>query len=365
MYVETQYFTIAKYPDSFVLESGRTISPVTLAYESYGVLNGAGDNAILIAQGFTASAHAAGIDRRTGQVGWWDQMIGPGKAFDTDLFFVISINVLGGCSGSTGPASMNPETRRPFGKTFPVVTIFDMVSAQYELLKALGVNSLASVSGASMGGQQVLQWLVTYPDFVRSAIPIACSARLSAMGLAICEVSRTAIISDPDWHDGDYYGKTLPARGLALARMAAQLTYISGDFLDTEFGRNHAVPRKSTQSIGSEFAVQQYLQDEGQAFVKRFDANSFLYLSQAIEHFDLTKGLNCLSDAFAAVTSRVMLISFTTDWLFPVSHVHEVAIAMRDQNVDVSHVTVQTTFGHDAFLTDWQKISPIISEFLS
>ncbi len=364
MYSETKYYTFANPPDLFQLESGRQLSSVTLAYETYGILNRAGDNAILILHGFTADAHAAGVHRETGRVGWWDDMIGPGKAFDTDKYFVVCSNVLGGCSGSTGPSSMNPETGSPYGSTFPVVTIGDMVNGQYLLLRSLGVESLASVSGASMGGQQALQWMAAYPDFVRSAVPIACSARLSALGLALMEVSRQAILNDPDWLDGAYYGKAFPVKGLSLARMAAHLTYVSSEFLDLEFGRKPWTDDKYRYKLGGEFDVQKYLRDEGQTFCSRFDPNSFLYLSQAIEYFDFGKETGSLASAFKRCKSQVLLISFRTDWLFPVAHLRELQVALHEAGKNASHITVETTNGHDAFLTDWKKISLLISEFL-
>jgi homoserine O-acetyltransferase len=364
MIVETQYFTFAQNPHVFELENGQDISPVTLAYEAYGTLNEAGSNAILITHGFTAGAHAAGVDKQSGAAGWWDNMIGPGKAFDTNQYYIVSSNVLGGCNGSTGPSSINPATEKPYGSSFPAVTILDMVRAQYELLTGIGVKSLASVCGASMGGQQALQWMISYPYFVRTAVPIACSGHLSSMGLALSEVSRCAIVSDSDWSGGDYYGKSFPDKGLAVARMAAHLTYISDEYLDGEFGRRPATsPPQQSQAAG-DFAVQEYLRDEGQSFIKRFDANSFLHLSQAIEDFDLTKDGVTLEEALKDVVSKVCLISFSTDWLFPVKQIHALESAMHNLQIDTVHYTVETKAGHDAFLTEWQKISPLIAEFL-
>lgn len=365
MLVKTQFHTFAGESDPFRLECGRSLSSVTLAYETYGRLNGAGDNAVLIVHGFTAGAHAAGIDEETGNVGWWNDMIGPGKTFDTDRYFVVSSNVLGGCCGSTGPASADPATGAPYGSAFPVVTIGDMVEAQFVLLRHLGVTSLATVSGASMGGQQALQWMAAHPDFVRSAIPIACSARLSAMALALSEVSRRAIVADPAWLGGNYYGKAFPIAGLSLARMAAHLTYISPEYLEAEFGRSPGANKAYTYSLGGEFDVQEYLRAEGDAFVARFDPNSFLYLSQAIEYFDLTRTTGSLVNAFQRVRSRVLLLSFSSDWLFTVEQTNELEAGLREAGSDVAHVTVQTPYGHDAFLTDWQTISPSIKSFLA
>lgn len=364
--VETSHYRFPDDEPGLRLDCGAYLAPITLAYETYGRLNAAGDNAVLIAHGFTADAHAAGVDPKSGKVGWWSDMIGPGRAFDTDRYFVVASNVIGGCSGSTGPSSVDPKSGRPYACGFPMVTIRDMVEAQYRLLTALGVTTLATVSGASMGGHQALQWIVSYPGYVRSAIPIACSARLSAQNLAMSEVSRQAVLSDPDWRGGNYYGVSNPSRGLALARMAAHLTYISGRYLESEFDHR---PIDDTGGyryrIGGEFAVQEYLREEGERFVNRFDANSFLYLLQAMEYFDLTASGRTLVQAFADVRSAVLLLSFSSDWLFPVPQLAELADGLRGVGADVEHVTVETDHGHDAFLTDWLKISPIIADFLA
>jgi homoserine O-acetyltransferase len=240
-----------------------------------------------------------------------------------------------------------------------------MVDAQYLLLKSLGVTSLATISGASMGGMQALQWMVSYPEFVRSTIPIACSARMSAMNLAVSEISRAAIVSDPEWKDGNYYGQGFPSKGLALARMATHLTYVSSEFLEHEFGQQPWDTGDYSYRIGGEFKVQEYLRLEGEQFVERFDANSFLYLSQAMEYFDLARKAGSLVAAFSAVKSDVLLLSFSSDWLFPVPQLSEIEMALKTVGVDVRHVTVQTSLGHDAFLTDWRKVSPIVRDFLS
>jgi homoserine O-acetyltransferase len=363
--VATKFLTFAAEPPGFELESGRSLSPVTIAYETYGKLNEAGDNAILILHGFTADAHAAGIQAGTGKLGWWDDMIGPGKAFDTRRFFVVSQNVIGGCGGSTGPSSVDPATGRPYALGFPVVTIRDMVNAQYRLLTTLGVTSLAAVSGASMGGHQALQWLASYPKFVRTAIPIACSARLSAQSLALYEVARQAIMTDPDWLGGDYYGKAIPARGLAVARMGAHLTYVSEENLESDFGRRTVEGAGYSYTIGGEFAVQAHLREEGDRFVKRFDANSYLYLSQAMEYFDLTRPTGSLTAAFESVRGRVLLLSFSSDWLFPAAQLAELEMVLRSVGASADHITIDTPFGHDAFLTDWRKISHLIAGFLA
>jgi homoserine O-acetyltransferase len=362
MLVETKYASIAEPTDEFVLACGKSIPHVAIAYETYGELNEAADNAVLICTGFTGDAHAAGEDRQTGRIGWWDDMIGCGKPFDTRRFFVVCTNVLGGCSGSTGPSSINPLTDSPYGCDFPALTIRDLVNAQHRLLTGLGVTSLVTVTGASMGGQQSLQWLISYPEFVRSAIPIACTLHLSAFGLAMCEVSRQAIVTDPDWRGGNYYGTPGPVKGLAVARMAAHLTYVGGDYLEEKYGRER-LEEKKCSIPGGEFAVQSVLHEECAKFVQRFDANSYLYLSHAIESFDLTREIETLNTS-ARYSGSILLLSFSTDILFPAGQVEELGYVLQDIGAAVQHITVETTHGHDAFITEPQKIGPLIATFL-
>jgi len=363
--VETQYYVFPQEAGEFRLSSGQILPEVTLAYETYGRLNHAGDNAILILTGFSADAHAAGRSKGDPErIGWWDSMIGPAKAFDTNRYFVICSNVLGGCYGSTGPSSLDPATGTPYASRFPTITMQDIINAQHKLICWLGVKSLAAVSGASMGGMQALQWLVSYPDMVRGAIPIACSAKLTALALGINEVCRAAILADPDWRGGEYYGKSKPKSGLAVARMAAHLTYVSAVYLESEFGRRRIENSgESSRDLGT-FDIQGYLRDEGERFSKRFDANTFLTLFQAIEQFDLNVHEGGLEGAFAATTGRVFLLSFSTDWLFPPYQIAEIEEALRQVGAPVSHISVETPFGHDAFLTDWTKIDPLVRAFL-
>jgi homoserine O-acetyltransferase len=263
---------------------------------------------------------------------------------------------LGGCKGSIGPASIDPKTNKPYGSSFPEITIGDMVRAQYKLIESLGVRSLACVTGASMGGQQTLEWILSYPNFVKGAIPIACTARLSAQGLAMGEISRQAILNDPNFNGGDYYDKQIPAKGLAIARMAAHLTYISSPYLDAHYGRQ--------RSGANLFAVQKMLQEEGAGFIKRFDANSFLTLSNAIEKFDIADETGSLTGVFGSVACKILLIAFSTDFLFPPNEMQEIYDALISENIDAAFETIDTIDGHDAFLTDWKKLSEIVSRFL-
>lgn len=354
----TCHFTLARPGAPFHLQYGGRLENASLAYESYGSLDSRGENAVLICHGFTADAHAAGkLSSEDNRPGWWDTMIGPGKAFDTNRFFVVSSNSLGGCKGSEGPSSIDPLTNAPYGSSFPEISIGDMVRAQYELLLHLGVRRLVCVTGASMGGQQTLEWILTHPEFVASAIPVACTARLSALGLAMAQISRQAIFNDPYFNGGDYYGKPFPEKGLALARMAAHLTYVSSSYLNAHYGRKI--------SDNGDFAVQKMLSDEGGRFIRRFDANSFLILSNAIEKFDIANPDGSLDGVFAKVLSKILLIAFSTDFLFPPGEMLEIYRAMKSENIDVSFETIETIDGHDAFLTDWRKLSEIVSEFLS
>src|SRR5579871_116417 len=315
MIVETQYVRL----NSLLLDCGATLAPVDVAYEAYGELNAARSNAILILHAFSGDAHAAGESSENGQPGWWDAMIGPGKAFDTDKYFVICSNVVGGCRGTTGPISINPDTGCPYAMSFPPVTIADMVRLQKKLVDHLGIERLLCVTGGSMGAMQALQWAVSYPDSIVSAIPIAGTARHSAQQIAFNEVGRQAIMADPDWCDGNYYGKRPPARGLAVARMVGHITYMSDASMREKFGR-----RLRDQN---QFEVESYLRYRGTQFVDRFDANSYLYITKAMDYFDLAADRHSLSAAFHHVKSRFLVISFTSDWLYPSYQSQEVVRA--------------------------------------
>ncbi|MGI6294513.1 MAG: homoserine O-acetyltransferase MetX [Armatimonadota bacterium] len=363
--VETQYCTIAEPPHQLELECGRRLGPVTIAYETYGELNKDKSNAILVIHALTGDAHAAGrhhpSDRKPG---WWDNMIGPNKAFDTDRYFVICANCIGGCKGSTGPSSINPETGKPYGLDFPMVTIGDMVRVQKELIDRLGIDQLACVVGGSMGGMQVLQWATTYPDRMRLVIPIATTARLSPQAIAFDAVGRHAIMADPNWNNGDYYSGQIPSRGLGIARMIGHITYLSDASMHAKFGRDLQDKVTPDYDFVTEFQVESYLNYQGDEFVKRFDANSYLYLSKAMDYFDLSQPSGDLREALSRVRAAALVISFSSDWLFPSYMSKEIVSALRRNNVDVSYAEIQSDYGHDAFLLEVDTLSRLITNFL-
>ncbi len=351
--------------DSLPLDNGALLSPVEVAYESYGRLNADKSNAILVLHAFTGDAHAAGISHETGKPGWWDNMIGPGKAFDTNQYFVFCSNVLGGCRGTTGPASIDPATGRPYGMSFPVITIGDMVRLQRMLVDHLGIGKLLAVAGGSMGGMQALEWAVSFPDRVVAAIPIACTTRHSAQQIAFNEVGRQAIMADPDWNGGDYYAGKPPARGLAVARMVGHITYMSDDSMREKFGRR--LRDKETFSFGFDvdFEVESYLRYRGNQFVGRFDANSYLYITKALDYFDLTAGHRTLNAAMEAASARFLVISFSSDWLYPSYQSQEIVRALRSRNCDVAYVELQANYGHDSFLVDVAEQTSLVRGFLA
>ncbi len=360
MIVETQ---CAQF-DSLALEGGATLGPVEVAYETYGELNADRSNAILITHAFTGDAHAAGISHETGKPGWWDNMIGPGKAFDTDRYFVICSNVLGGCQGTTGPGSINPATGRPYALSFPVITIRDMVRLQKMLMDSLGIERLLCVAGGSMGGMQALEWAVSYPELVRCVIPIATTWRHSAQQIAFNEVGRQAIMADPDWCEGDYYDKKPPARGLSVARMVGHITYMSDESMREKFGRKLREKEKFGFDFGVDFEVESYLRYRGNQFVSRFDANSYLYITKAEDYFDLTNGTGSSTEAFGRVDTRFLVISFTSDWLYPSYQSQEIVRVLRRLNGDVAYCDLPSNYGHDAFLVDVAEQSEIVRGFL-
>jgi len=362
--VTTRQITFARPPVALELECGRWLGPITLAYETYGELNQRRDNAVLILHAFSGDAHAAGYHEGDEKPGWWDIMIGPGKAFDTERYFVICSNVIGGCKGSTGPSSVNPETGRPYGLSFPVVTIRDMVEAQRYLIDHLGIERLLCVTGGSMGGMQALQWAISYPDRVALAVPIATTAHSSAQQVAFNEVGRQAIRSDPDWMQGDYYGKTVPHRGLALARMVAHITFLSDASMRQKFGRRLQDKGEYGFDLVTDFEVESYLRYKGDSFVRRFDPNSYLYLTKAMDYFDLSQGNGSVRRAFAGVRSRFLVISFSSDWLYPSYQSREIVSALHHNNVEVVYSELQTDAGHDAFLLESDTLGRLISSFL-
>lgn len=362
--VETKFYNFAEPPQELILKSGIKLGPITLAYETYGTLNKDKSNAIVIFHTLTSDAHAAGIHKDSDKPGWWDGMIGPGKAFDTNKYFIISSNVLGSCKGSTGPASINPKTGKPYGLSFPVVTIEDMVVAQKRLIDHLGIPHLFCAAGGSMGGLQALLWSVMYPDLVHSVIAIATNPRHTAQQIALHEVGRQAIMSDPDWQNGDYYGKSIPARGLALSRMIGHITYMSDKSMEEKFGRKLIGKEKVGFDFSHDFEVESYLKYRGDSFVQRFDANSYLYLTKALDYFDLAEDGNLVS-AFEKVKASLLVISFTSDWLYPSYQSKEMVKALRANDLDVSDCEINCSYGHDAFLIEIDAQSRLICHFLN
>jgi homoserine O-acetyltransferase len=355
---------IARF-ESVSLDSGVVIAPLQVAYEAYGELNASRTNAILVEHAFSGDAHAAGVSHEDGKPGWWDNMIGPGKGFDTNKYFVVCSNVLGGCRGTTGPSSINPETGCPFAMSFPVVTIADMVRVQKMLMDHLGIERLLAVTGGSMGGMQALEWAVSYPDSVAAAIPIASTARHSAQQIAFNEVGRQAIMGDPDWRGGNYYGETLPARGLSVARMVGHITYMSDDSMREKFGRRMREKEALELDTPAEFEVESYLRYRGSQFVDRFDANSYLYITKAMDYFDLAGSRTSLAAAFEEVKARFLVISFTSDWLYPSYQSLEIVRALRGRNRDVAYCELPSNYGHDAFLVDVGEQTEMVRGFLA
>ena len=362
-FVETKYFTFGNPPDELKLESGEKLSPVTLAYETYGTLNEDKSNAILILHALTGNAHVAVYHPGEKDPGWWDNMIGHGKAFDIDKYFVICSNVIGGCHGSTGPSTINPKTNRPYGLDFPLITVKDMVTAQSYLVKSLGIKKLVCVAGGSMGGMQVLQWTVSFPEMVATAIPIATSARHSPQQIAFNEVGRQAIMADSNWNDGNYYGKSAPRSGLSVARMIGHITYMSDVSMGEKFGRR-VKEEHGDKKFSPDFEVEGYLQYRGDNFVKRFDANSYLYITKAIDRFDLTNG-GSLEKVFKAASAvKFLVIAFKSDWLYPAYQSKEIVRACKQAQVDVSYCELNSTYGHDAFLLEVEEQEHFIKNFL-
>lgn len=359
--VETKYYEV---PEALELENGARLERVTIAYETYGKLNKDRSNAILVLHAFSGDAHAAGWHEGDKKPGWWDIVIGPGKAFDTDKYFVICSNIIGGCKGSTGPSSIDPRTGKPYGLRFPVFTIGDIVSAQKKLIDHLGITQLFAVAGGSVGGMQVLQWSVAYPEMVKRAIAIATSAYSSPQHIAFNEVGRRAIVSDPNWNKGYYYGRDIPVNGLALARMVAHITYLSDESMKQKFGRKLKDKSKFGYDFSMDFQVESYLQYQGDAFVKRFDANSFLYITKAIDYFDLNKN-GSLEETFKNVKSKFLIISVSSDWLYPAYQSKEILMALTANDVEVSYNEIKSIYGHDAFLLEAGQLNYLISNFLS
>ncbi|MDP3544882.1 MAG: homoserine O-acetyltransferase [Phreatobacter sp.] len=352
--------------EPLVLDAGIALAPFQIAYRTYGTLNAARSNAILVCHALTGDQHVASDNPVTGKPGWWEIMIGPGKPIDTDRYFVISSNVLGGCMGTTGPASTDPATGEPYGLSLPLITIPDMVRAQAMLVKRLGIDTLFSVVGGSMGGMQVLQWATQYRDLVFSAMPIATAARHSAQNIAFHEVGRQAIMADPEWRGGRYLAEgARPSDGLAVARMAAHITYLSDAALHRKFGRRFQDRDAPTFSFDADFQVESYLRYQGEAFVERFDANSYLYVTRAMDYFDIAADHGgTLARAFAGTKTRFCVVSFTSDWLFPTADSRQVVHALNAAGASVSFAEITSDKGHDAFLLDEPELFAITRGFL-
>ena len=340
--------------EGLVLDAGPTLGPFQVAYQTYGTLNAARSNAILLCHALTGDQHAANLHPLTGKPGWWATMVGPGKPIDTDRYFVIASNVIGGCMGSTGPASTNPETGKAYGLDMPVVTIRDMVRAQARLIDSLGIETLFCVAGGSMGGMQVLQWLSSFPDRVFSAMPIATASKHSAQNIAFHEVGRQAVMADPEWRGGRYRDEDAhPVKGLAVARMAAHITYLSESALQRKFGRKLQNRLAPTFSFDADFRIESYLRYQGSSFVDRFDANSYLYVTRACDYFDLAEDFGGrLSAAFKDARARVCVVSFTSDWLYTTADARAIVHALNAAALPVSFVEIATDKGHDAFLVE-------------
>ncbi|MBN1895193.1 homoserine O-acetyltransferase [bacterium] len=360
--VKPQFFEFAAPPHEMKLACGRKLGPVTLAYETYGKLNESRNNAILVEHAFSGNAHAAGyLHPKDKHPGWWDTLIGPGKAFDTNRYFLICSNILGGCSGSTGPSSLNPSTGKPWGLSFPVVTVADMVEAQRHLIDHLGIGKLLCVVGGSMGGMQALQWVASYPERVASAIPIATTLKHSPQQIALDEVGRQAVMADDSWRHGNYYEHGQPRKGLALARMIGHITYMSDKSMEDKFSRN-LKDKSFSYSFSSDFEVEGYLRYRGDNFVKRFDANSYLYITKAMDYFDLS-GDRLFPDG-RTVHTRFLIIAFQSDWLYPAYQSREIVHLLKTRGVEATYCEIKSTYGHDAFLLEIEEETHLIRHFL-
>jgi homoserine O-acetyltransferase len=381
--VETQYLDL---PEPVRLDCGRDLHPVRVAYETYGTLSPQRDNVILVCHALSGDAHAAGFaktppaestrdgfgatdrDGSAGKgLGWWDGMIGPGKAFDTDRFYVVSTNLLGGCRGTTGPSSADPATGRPYGPDFPVITVADMVRTERAFLRALGIGRLAAVTGGSLGGMQAFEWSILFPDEVDAVVAIASTHALQPQGVAWNAIAREAIMRDPDWQGGRYYGTgRQPDAGMGVGRMVGHITYLSAQALDDKFGRRLQFAGDVRYTITEpEFQVESYLRHQANSFVKRFDANTYLYMSRALTYFDLARQHGgSLARAFADVTARTLLISFSSDWLYPPIASEEIAAALAGLGKPAESHVIEAPYGHDCFLLEEARQTPIIRRFL-
>jgi homoserine O-acetyltransferase len=352
---------------SFEPELGGYLEEVTLAYETWGELDSTRENAVLVVHALTGDSHCSGgASEAYKRGGWWDEMVGSGCPVDTDENFVVCSNVLGGCSGSTGPASLNPKTSRPYGMRFPIITIRDIVRAQKRLLDDLGVRRLRTVIGGSIGGQQALEWAVEFPDYVEKAVPIAANGALGPQGISMSEIGRRAIMADPLWRGGDYYGEEVgPETGLAIARMAGMITYQSAAGQWERFGRRSASRPALYEEFGGRFEVESYLHYQGRDLTGRFDANSYLYLTRAMDLYDVGAGYTSQEEAYERIEAEVLFVGISSDWLFPAAEVREAARKARGAGAKVCYEEIESPNGHDAFLKDWTELKEAVEPFLS
>jgi len=365
--VEKKSYTFADPPNEMILECGAKLGPITIAYETCGKLNDDKSNAVLICHALSGDSHVAGYySNDDPKPGWWDIMVGPGKGIDTDKYFIICSNILGGCMGSTGPCTYHPKTVEPYGHDFPVVTIGDMVRAQKALLGHLGIKKILSVIGGSIGGMQVLEWSARYPEMVVSAVPLATTTRHSALAIAFNEVARQAIMTDPNWNNGDYYAGPKPDIGLAVARMIGHITYLSDESMRLKFGRRLQDKSDFSFNFDADFQVESYLRYQGAKFVDRFDANSFLYITKAADYFDLEKqhGSGSTVKAFSKTGAKFLVVSFTSDWLYPTYQSKSMVKAMKKNGLDVSFCEITAQWGHDAFLLPSERLTLLLRSFL-
>jgi homoserine O-acetyltransferase/O-succinyltransferase len=356
---------VARLGTPLRLDSGASLPAPQIAYETYGVLDAARSNAILICHALTGDQHVASLNPRTGKPGWWERVVGPGKPIDPERYLIICANVLGSCMGSSGPASPDPAAGGSYAMRFPVITIRDMVRAQAALLDHLGIARLRAVVGGSMGGMQALEWAATYPERVEAALVIASSARHSAQNIAFHEVGRQAIMADPNWRGGDYYGAEPPSAGLAVARMAAHITYLSEAGLTEKFGRRLQARDAKSFGFDADFQVESYLRHQGISFTDRFDANSYLYITRAMDYLDIAEEHGgSLANAFRGNRTRFCLISFDSDWLYPTAESRAIVHALNAAGAPVSFVELSSPFGHDSFLLEHPEMFRVIDGFL-
>lgn len=372
--VQTRYARLFEPPGVLTLESGGRLGPIDVAYETYGELSPEKDNAIFVCHALTGDAHVAGkhsIESR--KAGWWDGLVGPGRALDTSKYFVICANVLGGCQGTTGPSCLDPATGQPYGLRFPFITIGDMVEVHAALVRSLGIDSLLAIIGGSLGGMQVLDWVARYPDMVHAAICLASAARLSAQGIAFNAVGRRAITTDPQFQNGDYYGEEPskygdvgPRVGLALARMVAHITYLSEASIERKFGRDlqHGDHLAYDLQSETEFKIESYLHYQGKRFIERFDANSYLYLTRAMDYFDLAQRYGSIRDALGRSNARFLITSYVTDWLFPSVQSRELVSALLQTRRHVTYLELDSVFGHDSFLLEIEQLEELVTPLL-